>query len=124
MPEIVEVELDNGEVILAEVTVAGGDVGVLDRLKLSGAKTVIRSVGQWAKDSIHDGLPGAPQRFGVEFGLKLAVKSGELASVLASVAGEATLTIKMEWEPSGKQGHRDNEPASISENIITDENDS
>jgi hypothetical protein len=102
MPEIVEVELSDGEVILAEVTVAGGDVAVLDRLKLAGAKTLIRSVGRWAKESIHEGLPGAPQRFGVEFGVKLALKSGQLASVLAEVAGEATLTVKMEWEPGSK----------------------
>ena len=102
MSEIIEVELSDGEVILAEVTVAGGDVAVLDRLKLAGAKSLIRSVGRWAKESIHEGLPGAPQRFGIEFGVKLALKSGELASVLAEIAGEATMTVKMEWEPGRK----------------------
>jgi hypothetical protein len=111
MSEIVEVDLGNGNTILAEITIAGGDVGALDRLKLAGTKSVIASVGRWAKESIQAGLPGAPQRFGVEFGIKLAMKSGELASVLAQVAGEATLTVKMEWEPGneGPGSHATNE---------------
>lgn len=103
MSEIVEVDLGNGDIILAEITMVGGDAGALDRLKLAGTKSVIASVGKWAKESIPAGLPGAPRRFGVEFGIKLAIKSGELASVLAQVAGEATMTVKMEWE-SGNEG--------------------
>jgi hypothetical protein len=123
MPEIIEVELSDGEVILAEVTVAGGDVGVLDHLKLSGAKSVIRSVGRWAKESIHDGLPGAPRRFGIEFGVKLAVKSGELASILAEVAGEATMTIKMEWENDPSKDNNENEVSDIDNPIVIDESE-
>lgn len=74
-------------------------MGALDRFKLESAKSVIAGVGRWARQNVQAGLPGAPQRFGVEFGIKLALKSGELASVLAQVAGEATMTVTMEWEP-------------------------
>jgi molybdopterin-binding protein len=96
--EIVDVDLGDGNVIPAEVTVKGGDVGALDVLKLTRGKDLIASVGRWAKDNVHTNLPGAPQRFGVEFGVKLTAKSGALISVLAEVAGEATMTVKMEWD--------------------------
>jgi hypothetical protein len=102
--EIVDVDLGDGNVIPAEVTVKGGDVGALDVLKLSRGKDLIASVGRWAKDNVHADLPGAPQRFGVEFGVKLTAKSGALVSVLAEVAGEATMTVKMEWDLGRESG--------------------
>ena len=104
MSEIVDVDLGDGIIIPAEVTVRGGDVSVLDVLKLGRGKDLIASVGRWAKKNFHADLPGAPQRFGVEFGVKLTAKSGALISVLAEVAGEATMTVKMEWDLSRESG--------------------
>jgi hypothetical protein len=102
---VVEVQLPDGEVILAEVAVRGGDVGMLDRFKLDTAKATAVRVGQWAKETVLAGLPDKPDRFGIQVGINLVVRAGVLASVLASAATEASITISMEWdrtrEPNG-----------------------
>ncbi|WP_162907741.1 CU044_2847 family protein [Allorhizocola rhizosphaerae] len=98
MKEIVEVELPDGEVILAEVAMVDSDVGAFDRFRLDEARSAISKVGGWALQTVRSSLPEAPDRFGVEIGLKLAVKSGVLTSVLAEASGEASITVKMEWD--------------------------
>lgn len=101
MKEIVEVELDDGESILAEVTIVDSDIGALDRFKLDEARTAITKIGNWAAGTIRSRLEDKPDRFGVQIGLKLAVKSGVLTSVLAEASGEASITITMEWDRKG-----------------------
>ncbi len=98
MREIVEVELPDGEVILAEVAVIDDDIGAFDRLRLDQARSAVIKIGSWAKETLQKGLPEPPDRFAVEIGLKLAVKSGLLTSVLAGAASEASVVIKMEWD--------------------------
>jgi hypothetical protein len=96
--EYVEVELPSGEVLLAEVSAIGpADVSARERFRLDEARVVIGEVARWAVDSVLAGLPDPPDKVGVEFGVKLAVKSGKLMSVLAEAGGEASLTVKLEW---------------------------
>jgi hypothetical protein len=44
------------------------------------------------------------RRFGLEFGVKLAVRSGALTSVIAQAGGEATAVIRLEWEKATTKG--------------------
>ncbi|HEX6685375.1 MAG TPA: CU044_2847 family protein [Candidatus Limnocylindrales bacterium] len=101
MREIVEVELPDGEVVLAEVTVIDSDIGALDRFKLDEARSAVVKIGAWARNTLRDSLPEPPDRFGVEIGLKLAIKSGALTSILAEASTEASVVIKMEWDRRG-----------------------
>ena len=100
--EIVEVELADGTVFNAEVAVPSGigDVGAWDRLPIAEAKQSIESITGWVVNSVRAALPDTPDKFGLEFGLKLAVKTGKLTSVLAEAGGEASVTIRLEWERS------------------------
>ena len=103
--EIVEVELPDGGVIAAEVTVAGGgDVAVWERLQLEEATGTIRHVSGWVVDSVREALPDPPDRWCVEFGLKLAVKTGKLTSVLAEAGGEASVLVRLEWDRDVRAG--------------------
>jgi NTP-dependent ternary system trypsin peptidase co-occuring protein len=97
MSAIVPVELPTGEVILAEVSSTGGDVGVLDSLRLKALKPTLTRLGRWLSEDVLSGLPD-PDRYSVAFGMTLAVESGELIGVLAHASAEATVTVTMEWD--------------------------
>ncbi|MFD0432067.1 CU044_2847 family protein [Streptomyces zhihengii] len=66
------------------------------RLKLGSAVTMsleqvgttVQGVGRWAAKTIIDREAGNPDSFEVEFGLKLAVKSGQLPGVIAEAGSE------------------------------------
>ena len=113
--EIIEIAMPDGAVINAEVSVSDSitDVGVRGRLNLGEAKESITSFVHWAVNglglSTGDGIAGSQEaelappgmrlgRVGLEFGLKLAVKTGTVTSVIAAVGGEATAVVRLEWE--------------------------
>jgi len=114
--EIVEVELPDGTTVAAEVLVADtiADVGVADRLRLGEAGKSIEAFVSWAVGAIGMAQPedaepseSAPEgmvlrRLGLEFGLKLAVRSGALTSIIAQAGGEATAVFRLEWERTAK----------------------
>jgi len=99
--EIVEVEFPDGGVGYAEIAVpAGGDVKFgTRRFRLGELGPDIRRVTRWLIDEINEALPNKPQKVGLEFGLKLSGKSGTLVSALAEVGAEATVVVKVEWNP-------------------------
>jgi hypothetical protein len=97
---VVEIEWPDGYVMLAEVGVpAGGDVSAQQlRCRLEDAGESIQRIGRWLVESVHERLPRQPERVGLEFGIRLAVKSGKLTSVLAEASGEATVLVRLEWD--------------------------
>jgi NTP-dependent ternary system trypsin peptidase co-occuring protein len=96
---IVEVELDDGEIIHAEVRATGGtDVSIADRLRLEQAGEAITRIGSWAARTVRAGVPELPDEFEVSFGLKLGAKSGKLIGILAEASSEASLTVRMKWD--------------------------
>ena len=115
--EIVEVEMPDGTVIAAEVLVVDtiADVGVADRLRLGEAGKSIEAFVRWMAGAIAMAQPDpespgpAPEgmvlrRVGLEFGLKLALKTGGLTSVIAQAGGDATAIIRLEWEHGATKG--------------------
>ena len=98
--QLVEVVLPDGTVVLAETSgSAGGDVGGgLRRFSMDEAATALSGVGQWALETVRASLPEQPDSLEVEFGLKLAVKTGKLFGVLAEASGESSLLIRMSWD--------------------------
>ncbi|MGS0684603.1 CU044_2847 family protein [Nakamurella sp. GG22] len=97
MNEIVEIDLGDGTSLLAEVAVAGGDVGAWDRFTLSAVKSAIGRIARWTKEKLLQDLPEPPDRVEIEFGMKFAVQTGELVSVLAEASGEASIIVRVEW---------------------------
>jgi NTP-dependent ternary system trypsin peptidase co-occuring protein len=118
--EVVKVQLPDGSVIDAEVSVPDSvvDVGVSALLQLGQAKDTIESFVSWAVDGLSFAAPDgdtspepsmAPAgmhlgRMGLEFGLKLTVRSGSLTSVIAAAGGEASAVVRLEWERSAARG--------------------
>ncbi|MFJ9607432.1 CU044_2847 family protein [Kitasatospora sp. NPDC101176] len=121
MGDVITVDLGEGAFVHAEVTVLdrtetgpaptsagrGGDAGVRDAAarafaelpqRLDAVREVVRGVGRWAADGIAGTGPAVPDTLEVEFGLKLAVKSGALVGVLAEAGGEASFTVRMSWD--------------------------
>lgn len=112
--EIIEIAMPDGTVINAEVVVSDSitDVAARHPLNLDNAKDSIVSFVRWAVGALpvsaEDGAgvaepesspPGMTlHRMGLEFGLKLAVKSGTVTSVIAAVGGEASAVVRLEWE--------------------------
>jgi hypothetical protein len=124
MAQTVTIELDDGSTVEAEIvgevpfqhpdeTGAYGDVGVRSRaaamgsavtLTLEGVRDTVRSVGRWAAETITEGgAAGSPDAFEVEFGLKLAVKSGQLLGVIAEAGTEAGLTVRLSWDLAARR---------------------
>jgi len=101
--EVVEVAVPGGGVFFAEVEVpAGGDAGWWSgrRFSLEDVRANVVSIGSWVFDTVRDSLPQTPQTVGVEFGLKLTVKTGGLVAALAEAGGEASVVVKLEWSPA------------------------
>lgn len=124
MTETVTIDLGLGETVVAEVIgdlpfqdLDGdmyGDVGVSRRVAELGTavamtmeqvRGTVRSVGRWAAETVTDGA-GSPDTFEVEFGLRLAVKSGQLLGVIAEAGSEASLTVRMSWDLAGRRAAR------------------
>ncbi|MFJ7245090.1 CU044_2847 family protein [Kitasatospora sp. NPDC098652] len=117
------IDLGDGTTVRAEVigevgfAAAGGedefgDVGLRDRaarvgsavaLSLDQVRGTVQGIGRWAAETITQGGAGAPDTFEVEFGLKLAVKSGQLLGIIAEAGSEAGLTVKLSWDLAARR---------------------
>ncbi|MFG2644829.1 CU044_2847 family protein [Streptomyces sp. NPDC048370] len=128
MSALVTINMGDGTEIRAEVVEltgpgSGGDAGLRRAsgraaeavaLKLDEVRTLIRGMGTWAADTIAGGGPGQPDTFELEFGLKLAVKSGHLVGVIAEAASEASLTVRMSWDTAARRERSEVETATPS----------
>ncbi|MFJ4671361.1 CU044_2847 family protein [Kitasatospora purpeofusca] len=77
---------------------AASQLGSAVALTLDQVRSTVQGVGRWAAESIAQGEAGSPDTFEVEFGLKLAVKSGQLLGVIAEAGSEAGLTVRLSWD--------------------------
>lgn len=77
---------------------AAAQLGSAVAMSLDQVRNTVQGVGRWAARTIVDGQAGDPDSFEVEFGLKLAVKSGQLLGVIAEAGSEAGLTVRMSWD--------------------------
>ncbi|HEY5836699.1 CU044_2847 family protein [Streptomyces sp.] len=124
MAQTVTIDLGDGSAVEAEIIgdvpferaeEAGGygDVGAGRRaaelgsavaLTLDQVRATVRSVGRWAAETVAEGgAAGAPDSFEVEFGLKLAVKSGQLLGIIAEAGSEAGLTVRLSWDLAARR---------------------
>lgn len=125
MAETVTIAVGDGTTVQAEIvgevpfqhpgeTGEGyGDVGIRSRaasvgsavtLTLDGVRDTVRSVGRWAAQTVTEGgAAGSPDSFEVEFGIKLAVKSGQLLGVIAEAGTEASLTVRLSWDLASRR---------------------
>ncbi|MFE6868680.1 CU044_2847 family protein [Kitasatospora sp. NPDC057692] len=93
---------------------AAAQLGSAVVLTLDEVRNTVQGLGRWAANSIAQDAAGGPDAFEVEFGLKLAVKSGQLLGVIAEAGSEAGLTVRLSWdlaERRRRQADPQNTPA-------------
>ncbi|MFJ2135924.1 CU044_2847 family protein [Streptomyces sp. NPDC087228] len=76
---------------------AAAQLGSAVALTLDQVRGTVQGIGRWAAESMTQGEAGSPDSFEVEFGLKLAVKSGQLLGIIAEAGSEAGLTVRLSW---------------------------
>jgi hypothetical protein len=96
---VVPIQLPDGSTVRAEVAAAsaGGDAG-RRLLSFDDVRADIVRISQFMSETLSAALPDPPRRYGVEFGLKLAVETTGLSTILAKASGEATVLVRLEWE--------------------------
>ncbi|MCX4689671.1 CU044_2847 family protein [Kitasatospora purpeofusca] len=93
-----DVWADSGDTTWGGGRQAASQFGSAVALTLDQVRSTVQGVGRWAAESIAQGAAGSPDTFEVEFGLKLAVKSGQLLGVIAETGSEAGLTVRLSWD--------------------------
>jgi hypothetical protein len=95
--KIVEVSLPNGTIINLRAENLGGEEYIAEKLPQSFEEigATIEEIGKVIFSTLQQ---IKPHRGSVEFGVKIAVKSGKLTTLLVEGSGEATLNVRLEWE--------------------------
>jgi NAD-dependent oxidoreductase involved in siderophore biosynthesis len=111
--DIVDVDLGNGLIVKAEVWLApekpvegaGRSDASWDfwrkgrKAALDTAAPTINAMAQWVHSQMAQIGAMAPDRVGVEIGVKFVVQTpGLVAPVLGQVGAESTLLVRLEWD--------------------------
>ncbi|MFC5663775.1 CU044_2847 family protein [Kitasatospora misakiensis] len=92
-----DVWANSGDAAFGRGRQAAAQLGSAVALTLDQVRGTVQSVGRWAAETVTQGA-GSPDAFEVEFGIKLAVKSGQLLGVIAEAGSEAGLTVRLSWD--------------------------
>lgn len=94
--EIIRTELPNGARIYVRATVLGGKEYVA--AGLPSFKGVIDALEGIAESAVVIWEKVKPSKACIEFGLEIALESGEITAMLVKGSGTADLRITLEWE--------------------------
>lgn len=94
--EMVTVELEDGTTLLVRARSQGGeeDVGIGDALKFEAVTKVVGGIAKGLKKTFDT---VKPKKATVEFGLEIALESGQLTALLVEDTAKASLKITLEW---------------------------
>ncbi|MEI8211547.1 MAG: CU044_2847 family protein [Planctomycetota bacterium] len=94
--EVVTLKVDQGTEILAEIVQLGGEENVsLSALSIDGVMDAIKGIAS----RLHGVFEAVkPQEASVEFGVKLAAKSGKLTGLLVEGTGDTNFKIMLKYK--------------------------
>ena len=94
--EIVPVVLADGTLIRIEARDLGGSqkVGAFENKAFSDLTGSIEAIAITFRDSL---AKIKPRKATVEFGVEIAIESGQLTALICKGSGKANLTISLEW---------------------------
>ncbi|MFF2078311.1 CU044_2847 family protein [Kitasatospora sp. NPDC058162] len=98
--QYIEVMAPGGGTLLVEAIDLDGGRGGGEALVAGGLpdfEPVMDTVTKLAKSFQHALEQAKPKKAAVEFGVKVAVKSGTMTSLFVNAAGEAAIKITLEW---------------------------
>jgi hypothetical protein len=93
--EIIKAELANGSIVHIQATVLGGEEEVA--FALPSFKEVTDAIEGIAKSVVTTIQKVKPKKATVEFGLEVALESGQLTALLVKGSGTSNLKITLEW---------------------------
>jgi hypothetical protein len=94
--EAIKTELPNGAILYVEATLLGGKEKIANKLPSFGEVT---QVLDGITDTLLQSLKRAkPKKASVEFGLEIALESGQVTAMLVKGTGAAHLTLTLEWD--------------------------
>jgi hypothetical protein len=93
--EIIEAELANGSTLHIQATVLGGEEEVaFTLLSFKEVTDAIEGIGQSVLTTLQK---VKPRKASVEFGVEVALESGQLTALLVKGTGTSNLKITLEW---------------------------
>lgn len=99
--EIIKAELANGTIIYIRATSLGGEEEVI--FTLPSFKHVTDAIEGIAESIVATLQKVKPQKACVEFGLEIALESGQLTALLVKGSGTSNLKITLEWDGSSSE---------------------
>jgi hypothetical protein len=99
---IVPVTLADGTVVHVSATPLGGDEDVADLGKVLSFNEVTKTIEGIARELNSCWEHVRPDKASVEFGLEVAVESGNLTALIVKGAAKGNLKIALEWNRPGK----------------------
>ena len=93
--EIIKAELANGGTLHIQATILGGEEEVVFALpSFEGVTHAIEGIAQSVVSTLEK---VKPQKASVEFGLEVALESGQLTALLVKGSGTSNLKITLQW---------------------------
>jgi hypothetical protein len=93
--EIIKAELANGSTLHIQATILGSEEEVVFALpSFEGVTDAIEGIAQSVVSTLEK---VKPQKASVEFGLEVALESGQLTALLVKGSGTSNLKITLEW---------------------------
>lgn len=93
--EIIKAELANGGTLHIQATILGGEEEVA--FTLPSFKEVTDAIEEIGQSVVTTLQKVKPRKASVEFGLEVALESGQLTALLVKGSGTSNLKITMEW---------------------------
>lgn len=97
--EPIPVQLDNGTVVRIESTLIGEEDVAFDIRPFKEVTDAIEGIAGAVTETLRK---VKPDKATVEFGLEMAVSSGQLTAIIVQGSGKANLKITMEWQSKDK----------------------
>jgi hypothetical protein len=101
---VVDAVLASGAVVRVRVSEAAGGLENVGRFTPGDLEEAFAAIGDVAAALERKLAAIAPRRASVEFGVSLSVRSGRLAALVFDGKGEASLTVRLEWEHEAAPG--------------------
>src|ERR1700730_6363349 len=99
--EIIKAELTNGTIIHIQATTLGGEEEVA--FTLPSFKEITHAIEGIAESVVTSLQKIKPKKATVEFGLEIALESGQLTALLVKGTGTSNLKITLEWEEASSE---------------------
>ncbi len=95
--EIVTVQLEDGTIVKVRASSLGGEEDVADFDKLLSFKDVTNTIESIAGAVVATLKKVQPDKASVEFGVEVAIESGQLTALLVQGTATSNLKITLEW---------------------------